>query len=196
MLKQSLSVCTDANRDQERSAWIKNGVFSVLLKIFVESGHHQIPDLFAITVEVCHSHDFVRSRFLFPSSLSWPPLVDSLLSYRSFFLDPGSSGRQSTRRSGTSPFFPSTPLYYFLLSTTALSSAPRIVWIVDLVIIGERENISVFVDTARDRNLWTVLDTGRIIGTAGFDPRLLVGQHGTAYQEPLGEAHHPDGSDV
>ena len=68
----------------------------------------------------------------------------------------------------------------------------------DSVIIGERESISVFVDTARDRDSWTVLDIGRIriIGTAGFDLRLLVGQHGTAYQEPLGEAHHPDGSDV
>eukprot|EP01127_Copromyxa_protea_P023000 TRINITY_DN849_c0_g1_i6.p1 TRINITY_DN849_c0_g1~~TRINITY_DN849_c0_g1_i6.p1 ORF type:complete len:2785 (-),score=584.38 TRINITY_DN849_c0_g1_i6:43-8397(-) len=52
MLKQSLSVCTDANRDQERSAWIKNGVFSVLLKIFIESGHHQIPELLEMTVEI------------------------------------------------------------------------------------------------------------------------------------------------
>lgn len=42
------------------------------------------------------------------------------------------------------------------------------------MIIGERENISVFVDTARDRDLSTVLDIRRIIGTAGFDPRLFA----------------------
>lgn len=54
MLERSLTVLTDSNIDQERVVWIKNGIFPVLLKLFEESGKHNVPEIFTLAVEVCY----------------------------------------------------------------------------------------------------------------------------------------------